>query len=132
MNCAALQSRGETVDAEVFSPKHDVANGGVVWQHADDDFAIEEVGNSVVGLDRAQQALPSDRATYICDHPMSGGGEVCRHDCPHVAETDEFDGARVCGANGGSVRDPAPMDLERSSLAALAISIPPQREIIGN
>ena len=42
MNCAVLQSRCETPG--VFSPEDDVANGGVIWQHADDDPAVEEVG----------------------------------------------------------------------------------------
>ena len=69
MDCAALQSRSEAGDAEVFSPKHDGANGSVVRQHADDDLAIEEIGDVRCGHETERSELGRlIRATDICNH----------------------------------------------------------------
>jgi hypothetical protein len=92
MNCAALQSRCETLDAGVFSPEDDVANRGVIREHADDDLAVEEVGEFHCG----SEAEPDQRAHLIRSADISGDairrvGEVRRHRGPHVTKTDKPD-----------------------------------------
>src|ERR1700730_3646637 len=92
MNCAAHQSRGKTVDAALRMPKYDVANGGVVRQHADDDIAAEQPGDIRGGLETERHELAHlVRATDICDHPTSGGGKVCGHRRAHVTKIDKAD-----------------------------------------
>jgi len=92
MNCAALQSRCETLDAGVFSPEDDVANRGVIGEHGDDDLAVEEVGEFQCG----SETEPNERAHLIRSADISGDamrrvGEVRGHRRPHVTETDKPD-----------------------------------------
>jgi hypothetical protein len=92
MNCARHQAQGKTIDAEVLTPKYDVANSIVVRQHADDDLAFEQVADIRCGLETdCRQLAHPVRPTYICDHPISGGGKVCGHHRAHVTETDKAD-----------------------------------------
>ena len=92
MNCAAFQSRNEALDAGVFLSEHNVANRRVVRQHADDDPAVEQVGDLRCGVETEPSELAHlIRATVTGDHPISGRGEVCGHRRPHMAEADKAD-----------------------------------------
>ena len=92
MNCAGRQSHGQAVDTEIRASKHDVADSVVVRQHADDDLAVEQVGDIRRGIEPERYELAHlVRATDIRDHPPSGGGEICGHRRAHVAKTDEAD-----------------------------------------
>jgi len=92
VNCAGHQSRRKTVDAKVLTPKYDVANSGIVRQHADDDRTIEQLGDIRRGLETERRELVHlVGATNIRDHPKSGGGKVCGHRRSHVTKTDKAD-----------------------------------------
>jgi hypothetical protein len=108
MNCAALQSRGKTFNVEVISTDYDIAHGVIVRHHADDDIAVEQVGDFGRGLKTKRGELVHlVRASDIGSHPMSGGGEVCGHRCSHATKTDEAAFAYrlsvVCGRGHGHV-----------------------------
>src|SRR5258708_28949599 len=45
MNGAAPQSRGEPFSTDVCAPKRGLENGVIIRQHADDDTAVEQVGD---------------------------------------------------------------------------------------
>ena len=92
MNCAALQSGGETLDAVAFAAKDHVPNGGVVGQHADDDLAVEQPAEVHRGLKtQRSELLHLIRVADIGDDPAPGGDQVRRHRCPHVTEADKAD-----------------------------------------
>jgi hypothetical protein len=75
MNCAAPQSNGEPFNAGARSPKCGVENGVVVRQHADDDLAVEQIGDIGRGLETEFcELVHAVLMTDIGDYLSSGGG----------------------------------------------------------
>src|SRR5208337_1541622 len=102
MNCATLQPRDETLEAGVVSPERDIANGGVVRHHADDDVAVEQVGKLRGGVEtERREPVHLVRATDVGSHPMSARDKVCGHRRPHAAKTDKADFALTRLTAGG-------------------------------
>ena len=87
-----MQPHGEAVDAAIAAPEYDVADGGIVGQHADHDLAIEQVGDVGRRLEAERRELVHlVRATDIGDHPMAGAGKVRSHRGAHVTKADKTD-----------------------------------------
>jgi len=87
-----LQSRGESFSADVCAPKRGLENGVVVRQHADDDLAVEQIGDLGRGPEtECRELVHPVRATDIGDYPTPRGGKVCRHRRAHVTEADKAD-----------------------------------------
>ena len=90
MNCAVLQSRCETLG--LFSPEDHVANGGVIRQHADDDPAVEEVGEFQCGSKtEPDEGTHLVWSTDITSDPTSRRSKVRGHRRPHMAEANKSD-----------------------------------------
>src|SRR3984893_4313701 len=92
MNGAGSQTLREAIEPDRLAAEHDFANGGVIRQHADDDLAVEEIGDVRCGLEAKRRRLALLlRTANISDHPASGGGEVCRHCRAHLTKADKPD-----------------------------------------
>jgi hypothetical protein len=92
MNGTRSKTRSETIEADFFTAENDFPNGGVIRQHADDDFAVEEIGDIRCGLEakRREFALLL-RTANIGDYPASSGGDVGGHCRAHLTKTDKTD-----------------------------------------
>ena len=92
MNGAAPQSDGEPFNAGACGPKRDVENGVVARQHADDDLAVEQIGDIGCRLETEFcEIVHPVLAADIGDYSTSGGGQVCRHGRPHAPQADKAD-----------------------------------------
>src|ERR1700689_5811066 len=92
MDGPGSQTLGEATEPNLFATEHDFANGVVVRQHADDDLAVEEIGDVRCGLEAKRRELALLlRTADIGDHPASGGGEVGGHCRAHLTKTDKTD-----------------------------------------
>src|SRR3984957_10589679 len=92
MNGAGSQALGEAIEPDRFAAEHDFANGGVIRQHADDDLAVEEIGDVRCGLEAKRRELALLlRTADISDHPAPGGSEVGGHCRAHLTKTDKTD-----------------------------------------
>src|SRR5580698_10627251 len=92
MNGAGSQTLGEAIEPDRFAAEHDFANGGVVRQHADDDLALEQVGDVQCGLEAKRHELALLlRTANIGDNSASGGGKVGGHCRAHLTKTDKTD-----------------------------------------
>ena len=108
MNGAGLQAHSKAVDSIPFAAEYYFANRSVVRQHADDDLAVEEVGDVRCGLEAKRRELAHLlRTPDIGDNPMSGGGKVCRHCHAHLTKSDKAD-ARARHDLHGTVIDQKP------------------------
>jgi hypothetical protein len=69
-----------------------LANRAVVRQHADDDIAVEQIGNAEF---RLQAKAPDFRRTVgtanIGDHRAAAGREIGRHGAAHATQPDKAD-----------------------------------------
>jgi len=69
-----------------------LANRAVVRQHADDDIAVEQIGNAEL---RLQAKAPDFRRTVgaanIGDHRAAAGREIGRHGAAHATQPDKAD-----------------------------------------
>src|SRR5258708_8751546 len=83
------------------------AYGIVVRQHADDDVTVKQVADIRRRVETERLEFTElIRAADICDHPSSGGREVCGHRPSHVTKADKSDfaqrrrsgGRRFCAA----------------------------------
>ncbi len=130
MNGAPLQSRCETLDAGVSSSERDLASGGVVGHHADDDRAVVEIGEFRRGVEtEGGELVHLVRATDIGGHPMASRDKVCGHRRAHAAKTDKADLAVARQAAGRGAADPVELSTRKRnrighdlSFAALPIA----------
>ena len=92
MNGAALQSNAK---AEICLSKRDIENGVVVRQHADDDIAVEKIGDIRRWPEtKCSELVHAVRPTDIGDDLPSDGGKVCGHCRAHATEADKADFAQ--------------------------------------
>src|ERR1700757_34632 len=77
--------------------KEDVPDNLVVWQHAEDDLAIEQVRQMQGGYHPAcAEFLGLRRPSHIGVHRVAGGREVRRHRATHQAKAYKPDLAERC------------------------------------
>jgi hypothetical protein len=109
MDGATPKSGGETRNAVLFAPEHDLTDGGVIRQHGDDDSATEQAAEFIRGFETEScEPVQLVRPTDIGDHLVSGGSDVGRHRRPHVTQADNADLAQdrrgaACGRGFGRV-----------------------------
>jgi hypothetical protein len=92
MDCAALETSGESDRSAIFTPEYDFAGGIVVRHYADDDVAIKKLSD-------VRRRLKVERlkfmhefwAANISDHMVAGIGEICSDGRTHAAEADKTD-----------------------------------------
>ena len=90
MNGTRSQTRSETIEADFFAAEYDLANRGVIRQHADDNFAAEEIGDVRCGLEAERRELALLlRTANISDHLASGRDEVGGHCRAHLTKADK-------------------------------------------
>jgi predicted transcriptional regulator len=90
VDCVGLQARSETGDA--LATKHDMADSGVVRQHADDHVAAEQLGDIRRGADAERGELVHLlRPPDVGDDPAAIGGQVRGHGRPHAAKAGKAD-----------------------------------------
>ena len=100
-----ISPAGQAFDAEVAAAEHDIAHGGVVRQHADDDLAVKQV----IDIRRRPETERLElvdllRAADIGDHPPSRGHEICSHRRSHATKADKADLLQRRPAPGGQFR----------------------------
>src|SRR6476659_6403225 len=101
MDCAGHQPLGKTVEAEVLATEHDFAHGVDVRQHADDEFAVEQINDVRCGPETWRLKLADlIGAANISDHTPSGRREVCSHRRSHVTKANKTDFALQRPAGG--------------------------------
>src|SRR5438270_14001334 len=84
MDRARPQSCGKALDAEVSASKNDLADRVIIREHADDDLAVEQMGNVGCRLETERPKLvQAIRTTDIGDHGKTSCGQVFRHGSSH-------------------------------------------------
>jgi hypothetical protein len=92
---AGPHAGGQSTYPKAFASKHDLAHGAIVGQHADDDAAVEQVGN-VGRRPQAERLEFTDPlgATDICNHLAARRGEIRSHRRAHPTEADKSEVVR--------------------------------------
>jgi len=95
MDRAGHQTGGQTAETDVLATAHDFAHGIVVWQHADNDLAVQEVAE-ISRRSQTWRLKAGDlvRAADIGNHPSSGANEVGGHRHSHMTKADKADFAQ--------------------------------------
>jgi hypothetical protein len=82
--------------------RHDFAHRRIVRQHADDDVAIEQVGEIRRRFDTERRQLAHLLcAANMSNHSVAEGDEICRHRRAHATKADKSDPALHCHASDG-------------------------------
>ena len=87
-----IQPCRQAFHVKVAAAEHDIARGGVVRQHADDDLAMKQVID-IRCRPETECLNPIDllRAVDIGDHLSSRRHEICSHRRSHATEADKAD-----------------------------------------
>ncbi len=95
MDRAGHQTCGQTIDTNITATAHDFAHGVVVWQHADDDLAVQEVAE-ISRRPETGRLKTGDlvRSADIGNHPSSGASKVGGHRHSHMTKADKADFAQ--------------------------------------
>ena len=105
MDRSWIQPCRQASHVKVAAAEHDIARGGVVRQHADDDLAMKQVID-IRCRPETECLEPVDllRAADIGDHLSSRGHEICSHRRSHATEADKADLLQRRPAPGGQFR----------------------------
>src|SRR5258708_27419331 len=94
MDRTGHQTGGETVRPGPRMSKDDLAKGGIVRQHGDDELAVEQVGDIHRRLEAQRRELAHLlRTTHIGSHSISASLKIRGHYDSHMAEADKSDTA---------------------------------------
>ena len=85
-----LQTRGQPLFPRFA--EYRLANRAVVRQHADDEIAVEQIGNAEFRLQaEGPYCRRAVRTANIGGHPAAAGREIGRHGAAHATQPDKAD-----------------------------------------